>query len=160
MKRMKPRVISVNISEKKGIRKHQVPCILLKASYGAEGDAHAGTWHRQVSLLALESIEKIRMKGVDVGPGDFAENVTTQGIDLASLPIGTRLRIGETVLEVTQIGKECHNGCEILEAVGDCVMPREGIFARVLKGGEIRSGNVILREKAKEQDESRDPHCE
>ena len=147
---MKPKVISVNISEEKGTRKHQVPCVLLKAGYGAEGDAHAGAGNRQVSLLPVESIEKMRRKGADVGPGDFAENVTTQGIDLASLPIGTRLRIGETVVEVTQIGKECHSGCEIREIVGDCVMPREGIFASVLKGGEIRSGNEILKERAEE----------
>ncbi len=148
MKTMKPKIVSVNTSKEKGTRKHKVPCVLLKVDCGVEGDAHAGTRNRQVSLLALESIEKMRKKGANVGPGDFAENVTTQGIDLVSLSVGTRLRIGETVVEVTQIGKECHSGCEIREIVGDCVMPREGIFARVLKGGEIRSGNEILKERA------------
>jgi len=142
-----PKVVSVNTSEEKGTRKYQVPCVLLRVDFGVDGDAHAGAGNRQVSLLALESIERMRRKGVDVGPGDFAENVTTQGIDLASLPIGTRLRIGETVVEVTQIGKECHKGCKIREIVGDCAMPREGIFVRVLKGGEIRSGNEIVEER-------------
>lgn len=148
MRMMKPKVVSVNISKEKSTRKQKVPCAFLKIDYGVEGDAHAGTSHRQVSLLALESIEKMKKKGANVGPGDFAENVTTQGIDLVSLPVGTRLRIGETVVEVTQIGKECHKGCEVRELVGDCVMPTEGIFTRVLAGGEIRPGNEITKERA------------
>jgi len=110
---------------------------------GLEGDGHAGFGHRQVSLLAVESIEKMRARGLDVGPGDFAENVTTSGVDLVSLPIGTRLRMGGTLLEVSQIGKVCHSRCAIFEQAGDCVMPREGIFARVLKGGTVQTGDPV-----------------
>ena len=110
---------------------------------GLEGDGHAGFGHRQVSLLAVESIEKMRARGLDVGPGDFAENVTTSGVDLVSLPIGTRLRMGGTLLEVSQIGKVCHSRCAIFEQAGDCVMPREGIFARVLAGGDVRAGDLV-----------------
>ena len=113
-------------------------------NYGLKDDAHAGDWHRQVSLLAMESIDKIRAKGLDVEPGDFAENITTLGIDLVHLPIGTRLNVGDEVLmEVTQIGKECHTKCAIYHQVGDCVMPREGIFAKVLKGGTVKKGDPI-----------------
>ncbi|HHY29830.1 MAG TPA: MOSC domain-containing protein, partial [Syntrophaceticus sp.] len=109
-----------------------------------EGDAHAGDWHRQVSLLAMESIKKMQDKGLDVGPGDFAENLTTEGIELVSLPVGTKLRLGEEALsEVTQIGKKCHNRCAIYYQAGDCVMPREGIFIRVLQGGQVRAGDII-----------------
>jgi MOSC domain-containing protein YiiM len=140
---MRAKVVSVNVSKEKGTRKESVPCVLLKVDCGVNGDAHAGDWHRQVSLLAMESIEKMRSGGADVGPGDFAENVTTEGIELASLQVGSLLGLGHTILEVTQIGKECHGGCEILKLVGDCVMPREGIFAKVLKGGEIRPGLEI-----------------
>lgn len=140
---VKAKVVSVNVSEKKGTRKTGVPCVLLKTNCGVEGDAHSGPWHRQVSLLAMESIDKMRNGGADVGPGDFAENITTVGIDLASLPVGSKLRLGEAVVEVTQIGKECHGGCEIRKLVGDCVMPREGIFVIVLVGGEIRPGHEI-----------------
>ncbi len=130
-------VISVNTSKGKGETKKPVLTAKLMAGYGIEGDAHAGDWHRQVSLLAVEDIEFMRNRGADVSPGDFAENITTRGVDLSSLPVGTRLEIGETVLEVTQIGKECHGGCAILELVGECVMPSKGIFARVIKGGVI-----------------------
>jgi MOSC domain-containing protein YiiM len=131
------------MSPKRGTRKVSVPCALLKADCGVEGDAHSGPWHRQVSLLAVESINKMKDGGAEFGPGHFAENITTEGIGLASLPVGTRLRLGGTVVEVTQIGKECHNGCEMRSIVGDCVMPREGIFVKVLKGGEIRPGQDI-----------------
>jgi MOSC domain-containing protein YiiM len=117
--------------------------IEVRENYGIEGDAHAGDWHRQVSLLAQESIDKMRALGLDVTTGDFAENITTSGIDLVSLPIGSRLTMGDVLLEVTQIGKECHTRCAIYYQAGDCVMPREGIFARVLRGGRITPGCVI-----------------
>jgi MOSC domain-containing protein YiiM len=138
-------VIAVCKSDKKGTRKTPVPEIYIKDNYGVDGDAHADcTTHRQVSLLAVESIDKMRSKGYDLQPGDFAENITTQGIDLASLPIGTRIMPGnEVVLEMTQIGKECHAACAIRKQVGDCIMPREGIFARVIHGGMIKAGDSI-----------------
>lgn len=138
------KVVSVNISETKGVVKCPVPIAHFEVESGMEGDAHAGPWHRQVSLLALESIEKMRAKGVEgLTPGKFAENLTTQGVDLHHLPIGTRFFINEALFEVTQIGKECHLGCEIRNLVGDCIMPREGIFARVLIGGDIMPGDEI-----------------
>lgn len=132
------KVVAVNVSEKKGVVKKPVNEINLIEDFGIEADAHAGKWHRQVSLLAVESIEKMKKLGMHkLDFGVFAENITTEGIDLPALPVGTKLEIGETLLEITQIGKECHHGCEIRHIVGDCVMPREGIFARVLKGGKI-----------------------
>lgn len=141
---MKGRVVSVNIGAKKGERKKSIPCAVVSEEHGIVSDAHAGPWHRQVSLLAIESIEKMRALGLDVGPGDFAENLTTEGLDLVSLPIGSRLVIGERIeVEVTQIGKECHDRCAIYRQAGDCVMPREGIFVRVISGGEIRPGDSI-----------------
>lgn len=142
---MSARVVSVNISEKKGVRKKPVGEVVLKTEYGVEGDAHASSeWHRQVSLLALESIRKMQALGLDVSPGDFAENITTEGIDLVSLPVGAIIAIGsETVGEVSQIGKECHTRCAIYYQAGDCVMPKEGIFIKVLKGGKIKKGDVI-----------------
>jgi MOSC domain-containing protein YiiM len=130
-------VVSVNLSERPGERKRPVPSIRLKAEHGVVGDAHAGSWHRQVSLLAEEDIEVMRQKGFELAYGDFAENITTRGIDLAALPIGARLTIGKAVLEVTQIGKECHAGCAIRDLTGDCIMPKRGIFARVSEGGEV-----------------------
>jgi MOSC domain-containing protein YiiM len=138
-------VIAVCTSEKKGTRKTPVPEIFIREDYGVEGDAHAdGTTHRQVSLLALESIEKMRERGLDLHPGDFAENITTEGIDLASLPTGTRIMPGdEAVLEITQIGKECHAACAIRKQIGDCIMPREGVFARVVRGGRVKAGDTI-----------------
>jgi MOSC domain-containing protein YiiM len=131
------RILAINVSERQGEQKRPVERARLRENHGIVGDAHAGDWHRQVSLLADEAIDTMRGRGVDLGFGDFAENITTRGVDLADLPIGTRLYVGHAVLEVTQIGKECHHGCAIRQAVGDCVMPRLGIFARVLKGGEI-----------------------
>lgn len=137
-------VVSINISERKTVRKKPVEVCKLLEEHGLEKDAHAGDWHRQVSLLALESIEKMREMGLEVKPGDFAENITTQGIELVILPIGTRVTIGDKILlEVTQIGKVCHTKCAIYYQAGDCIMPKEGIFARVLKGGEVKVGDKI-----------------
>jgi len=136
-------VLAVCISENKGERKTPVESVELREKHGIVGDAHAGDWHRQVSLLASESIDKMRALGLDVNAGDFAENITTSGIDLVSLPIGSRLRVGETLLEVTQIGKECHTRCAIFYQAGDCVMPKEGIFVKVITGGTIRPGDSI-----------------
>ena len=136
-------VIAVCISEKKGERKKPVPAVELRENHGIIGDAHAGDWHRQVSLLAQESIDKMIALGLNVSAGDFAENITTSGIDLVSLPVGTRLQAGEALLEVTQIGKECHTRCAIFYQAGDCVMPKEGIFVRVITGGMIRPGDGI-----------------
>lgn len=138
------KILSVNICEKKGEKKGNIGCALLIKNLGLANDAHAEVGIRQVSLLAKESIEKIRAKGLDVQYGDFAENLTTEGIDLPSLPVGTRLEVGHDVLlEVTQIGKVCHDRCNIFYTVGDCVMPREGIFAKVLVGGKVQAGDQI-----------------
>ena len=136
-------VIAVCISEKKGMMKHPVESIELKLRHGIVGDAHAGDWHRQVSLLANESVDKMRVKFPDIPIGAFAENILTEGIEVCKLPVGTRLRVGAVLLEVTQIGKECHADCAIRQQVGDCVMPREGIFAVVLEEGSIRAGDSI-----------------
>ncbi|HPJ97697.1 MAG TPA: MOSC domain-containing protein [Syntrophales bacterium] len=141
----KGRVLSVNISEKKGEKKHNVDRCLLVAQLGLEGDAHAGFQHRQVSLLAEDSVRKIRDKGLDVQFGDFAENLSISGIELFTLPIGTKLKVGKDVLlEITQIGKLCHERCNIFHQVGDCVMPREGVFAAVITGGEVRVGDEVV----------------
>lgn len=137
-------IISLNISRKKGVNKEPVESVVLKVDHGIEGDAHAGDWHRQVSLLAEESIDFMRKQGLELEPGAFAENITTKGIDLASLPIGTRLVGNDVVLEVTQIGKKCHHGCEIFKQVGDCIMPREGIFAKVIEPGTLRRGDSLV----------------
>lgn len=141
---MAGKIVAVCTSEKKGMRKKNIDKGTLVPDFGLEGDAHGGPWHRQVSLLALESIEKMRDKGLDVNPGDFAENLTTEGIVLPELPIGTRLKLGSAAEgEVTQIGKECHDRCAIYYQAGDCVMPREGIFIKVLKGGPIQVGDAV-----------------
>jgi molybdenum cofactor synthesis domain-containing protein len=140
----RPSVRAVCISEKKGEQKTPVDSVELKEDYGIVGDAHAGNWHRQVSLLGYESIQKVQAAiPYELADGAFAENIVTQGITLYTLPVGTRLRIGDSLCEVTQIGKECHHGCAIRELAGDCVMPREGIFVKVLKGGVVRKGDVI-----------------
>lgn len=136
-------VVAVCISERKGTQKHAVPEIQLKINHGIVGDAHAGNWHRQVSLLAQESVEKMKAVFPDIPVGAFAENILTEGLTLYTLPVGTRLRVGEVLLEVTQIGKECHAHCAIRQQVGDCVMPREGIFTIVLEEGTIRAGDAI-----------------
>jgi len=140
---MSASVIAVCTSKNKGERKTPVSNVNVLPDHGIEGDAHAGDWHRQVSLLAQESIEKMQRLGLSVKAGDFAENITTIGINLPSLPIGTKLKVGETILEVTQIGKECHTRCAIYYQAGDCVMPKEGIFTRVLHGGGIKPGDVV-----------------
>jgi MOSC domain-containing protein YiiM len=140
---MPAEVIAVCISTNKGERKTPVAAVELRENHGIVGDGHAGEWHRQVSLLAMESIAKMQRLGLDVDTGDFAENITTRGIDLPALPIGTRLAMGATVIEVTQIGKECHTRCAIFYQAGDCVMPKEGIFARVLQGGMVKPGDAI-----------------
>lgn len=138
-------IVAVCRSEKKGIRKENVRWGLFKDDFGLVDDAHSDSHtHRQVSLLATESINRMRDMGFDLVPGDFAENLTTEGLDLVGLPIGTRLAVGEEViLEVTQIGKECHAGCAIFKQVGKCIMPKEGIFARVLKGGKVKEGDTL-----------------
>ena len=140
-----PKVLAVCTSEKKGTHKDCIPSGYFRQNYGLEGDAHADSaWHRQVSLLAIESIGKMRAMGLDVGPGDFAENLTTEGIDVYELPIGTIVTVGkEVVLEITQIGKQCHVGCAIFQKVGKCIMPKEGVFAKVLEGGTIRPGDEL-----------------
>lgn len=141
---MTGRVIAINISSQKGVRKKPIKEAVIKTNYGIEGDAHASSeWHRQISLLAIESIEKIRTLGLNVKPGDFAENITTENISLSELPLGTKIIVGDVELEISQIGKECHTRCNIYHQVGNCVMPDEGIFARVLKGGKIKEGDDI-----------------
>lgn len=141
------KIMAVNISEERGTQKKNVHSARLIEDWGIEHDAHAGKWHRQVSLLSYEKIEEFRKKGAPVGEGAFGENLIIQGIDLRHLPVGTRLACGEVLLEVTQIGKQCHNGCEIFRLMGDCIMPREGIFAKVLRGGMISEGDEITVEK-------------
>ncbi|MBN2404920.1 MAG: MOSC domain-containing protein [Coriobacteriia bacterium] len=141
------KVVSINLSQKKTVRKTPGTNGVLVVGSGFEGDAHAGDWHRQVSLLAQESIDKMVAKGLDVAAGDFAENITTSGIDLVSLPVGSVINIGPTVLEVTQIGKVCHTKCAIYYQAGDCVMPKEGIFAVVRVGGSVGVGDSIVVER-------------
>ena len=137
------KVVSVNISERKGTVKHPVPEVRLKLRHGIVGDAHAGDWHRQISMLAEESVDTMRAVLPQLKDGAFAENINTVGIDLKSLPVGTRLRVGETEVEVTQIGKECHNDCAIKKATGRCVMPTEGIFVVVCREGTVRPGDAV-----------------
>src|SRR3989304_5825979 len=139
------KVLAVNISEEKGTKKTNIQSCSLLKDFGLKDDAHAGPWHRQVSLLANESIQKMKAKGLNVGYGDFAENITTEGVDLFHLPVGTEIRIGDRVLlRVTQIGKECHERCAIYYQAGDCVMPKEGIFAEVVNEGEVKAGDEII----------------
>jgi MOSC domain-containing protein YiiM len=141
---MEAKVIAINISEKKGVPKKTIEEGFFKVEHGLVGDAHAGNWHRQVSLLGIESINKMKEMGVEgLCTGKFAENLTTEGILLYELPVGTKLEIGETIQEVTQIGKECHTKCAIYHQVGNCVMPTDGIFTKVLKEGTIRPGDII-----------------
>ena len=140
------KVLGICVSEKRGTQKKEVNEAVLKENWGIEGDAHAGDWHRQVSLLSFEKIEAFREKGADVDFGAFGENLIVEGYDLRRLPVGTRFRIGEAVLELTQIGKECHSHCEIYKKMGDCIMPREGVFTEVVKGGRIRKGDAVEME--------------
>jgi len=138
------KVIAINISEEKGVIKNPIEKGFFKINHGLEGDAHAGDWHRQVSLLGIESIKKMKAVGIEsIATGQFAENITTEGLTLYEIPVGTKLKIGEVLFEVTQIGKECHKGCKIKDLVGECVMPKEGIFAKVLEEGYIKSGDNI-----------------
>ena len=137
------RVLAVCISTRKGEKKRPVEAIRLKIDHGIVGDAHAGNWHRQVSLLANESVDKMRDRGLTLSAGDFAENILTEGITLRTLPVGTRLRVGEALLEITQIGKECHSDCAIKKKVGVCVMPAEGVFAIVKEEGTVQAGDNI-----------------
>ncbi len=141
-------IVSVNVADEKGVRKQPVESVTLVVDHGVEGDAHAGPWHRQVSLLASESIEKMKPSCPTVEAGAFGENITTEGLVVYELPVGTRFYAGEVLLEVTQIGKECHDRCAIFRQAGDCVMPREGIFARVIEGGQIASGHGIVLMKS------------
>lgn len=140
---MKGKIVSINVCEKKSIKKRPINEATLIEQKGIEGDAHAEGGIRQVSLLAKESIEKMQKLGLDVKAGDFAENITTEGIDLLALPIGTKLKVGDALLEVSQHGKVCHTKCNIYKTVGDCVMPKEGIFCKVLKGGIIKAGMTL-----------------
>ncbi|HLR20537.1 MAG TPA: cyclic pyranopterin monophosphate synthase MoaC [Tissierellaceae bacterium] len=138
------KVISVNISDQKGVIKEPVKEGIFIEKFGLENDAHGGDWHRQVSILAIESFNKMENEGIEgLVPGVFAENITTEGIELFSLPVGTRLKIGETIQELTQIGKKCHTGCAISQKVGKCVMPKEGIFTKIIKGGLVKKGDLI-----------------
>ena len=138
------KLIAICTSEKKGTQKQQVETAVLRENHGIEGDAHAGNWHRQVSLLGLEKIEEFRARGADVEFGAFGENLVIEGFDFRNLPVGTSFRIGDVLLEMTQIGKECHSHCAIYHMVGDCIMPREGVFAKVVHGGEIRVGDEVV----------------
>ena len=137
------KVIAVNISEKRGNQKVNVHTAKLIENYGLEKDAHAGNWHRQVSLLSYEKIEEFKAKGAPVQEGAFGENLIVQGFDFKTLPVGTRLKCNDVILEITQIGKQCHNGCEIFQIMGECIMPKEGVFARVLHGGVISEGDEM-----------------
>ena len=137
------KIMAVCISEKRGTQKKNIEKVRLIENFGLEGDAHGGNWHRQVSLLSYEKVRAFEEKGISVEDGAFGENLLVEGFDFKTLPIGTRFRCGEVLLEMTQIGKECHSHCEIYQAVGDCIMPREGVFARVLHGGMIQIGDVL-----------------
>lgn len=139
-----PKIISLNISPATGTDKEPVSSAILKPDHGIVGDAHARNWHRQISLLAQESIAKMAEEHPHLRPGSFAENITTEGLDLPNLPLGTILKAGEVELEITQIGKKCHKKCKIYEQAGDCIMPKEGIFAKVLTGGTLNAGDKII----------------
>ena len=143
-------VVAVCISEEKGTAKHPVELIELKKRHGILGDAHAGDWHRQVSLLSYEKAEDFRNAGAPVTDGSFGENLLVSGMDLKSLPVGTVLKCGNALLQVTQIGKECHSGCVIGQTMGRCIMPEEGIFARVLRGGIVRNGDAVDIDRSQE----------
>lgn len=142
-------IIAICISEKRGIQKKRIPEAEFVEDWGIKGDAHAGKWHRQVSLLSHDKIEAFRARGAEVADGAFGENLVVEGFDFAKMAVGTRFRCNDVILELTQIGKECHNGCEIFKKMGDCIMPREGVFTRVLHGGIVREGDelVVLEEK-------------
>lgn len=134
------KIIAICISEKRGTSKHRLDTAEFIEDWGIKGDAHAGKWHRQISLLSKEKIDAFRARGADVDDGAFGENLVVEGFDFAKLPVGTRLKCGDVLLEMTQIGKECHHGCTIFQTMGDCIMPREGVFARVIRGGMVSIG--------------------
>lgn len=142
-------IIAICISEKRGTQKKRIPEAEFVEDWGIKGDAHAGKWHRQVSLLSHDKIEAFRARGAEVADGAFGENLVVEGFDFAKMAVGTRFRCNDVILELTQIGKECHNGCEIFKKMGDCIMPREGVFTRVLHGGIVREGDelMVLEEK-------------
>lgn len=140
-------IVAVCISEKKGTAKKNIGRCRIVENFGLENDAHAGNWHRQVSLLSYEEVEKFRKRGADVADGAFGENLLVQGFDFKTYPVGTIFRCKDVVLEITQIGKQCHSKCEIFHQVGDCIMPREGVFARVLHGGTIQVGDDLCLSK-------------
>lgn len=140
---MRGEIKGICISEKRGTQKHEVESVRILKDWGIENDAHAGHWHRQISLLSFDKIEEFRKRGADVALGAFGENLIVEGYDFRSLPVGTRFQCGDVLMEMTQIGKECHSHCEIFKKVGDCIMPREGVFAQVLQGGSIRKGDVL-----------------
>ena len=137
------KILGICISEKRGTQKHQVDSAEIAAGWGIEGDAHGGNWHRQVSMLSYEKIEEFRSRGAKVEFGAFGENLIVEGYDLKTLPLGTRFKAGNAVLELTQVGKECHSHCQIYKVMGDCIMPREGVFTKVIEGGEIKVGDEI-----------------
>ena len=137
------KLIAINISRERGTEKKQIPKVRLIRNYGLDGDAHAGRWHRQVSLLSYEKIEEFRKKGAQIGLGAFGENLIVEGYDFRNLPVGTRFQCGDVILEMTQIGKECHSHCEIYKRMGECIMPREGVFAVVIQGGKIKKGDIL-----------------
>ena len=137
------KLIAINISRERGTEKKQIPQVRLIKNYGLDGDAHAGRWHRQVSLLSYEKIEEFRKKGAQIGLGAFGENLIVEGYDFRNLPVGTRFQCGDVILEMTQIGKECHSHCEIYKRMGECIMPREGVFAVVIQGGKIKKGDIL-----------------
>lgn len=151
---MMGRVIAVCTSPAKGTQKTNIGEAVFIEDFGIEGDAHAGKWHRQVSLLSFDRIEEFRRRGAVVRDGAFGENLVVEGIDFKTLPVGTCFQCNDVILEMTQIGKECHHGCEIFQKMGDCIMPREGVFAKVIKGGRIRTGDelVILKAQTTEQE--------
>lgn len=136
-------VVSINRSLEKGVKKTPIRKGVFIKDYGLKGDAHAGNWHRQVSLLSIESIEKMEGEGIEFKEGDFAENLTTKGLKVYELPLKTRIKIGEVILEISQIGKKCHDGCEIKKMTGHCIMPKEGVFAKVIKEGIIKENDPI-----------------
>ncbi len=139
------KIIAICISEKKGTQKHSIDSAVLKVDWGIEGDAHAGNWHRQVSMLSFEKFEDFQKKGAEIDYGAFGENLLVEGFDLRTIPVGTRFQVGEAILELTQIGKDCHSHCEIYKKMGDCIMPREGVFTKVIKGGVIKPGDEIIQ---------------
>jgi MOSC domain-containing protein YiiM len=160
MSSTKGKVFALSISSRKGVPKSNIDKVALIQDWGIENDAHAGKWHRQVSFLAMESIEKIREKGLKVRPGAFAENITTEMVDVPAFRVGQVVKVGEAELEITQIGKECHTRCAIYYKAGDCVMPREGVFARVIKSGEVSVGDKIQVFEPVEETGRPTPHAE